>query len=59
VYEAECRELEIIVPDDAKLDTLKNLLSWSGDQGLMKSTAKEVFEFAQARVSGFRTGKSS
>ncbi len=55
VYEAAYRELKIIVPDDAKVDTLKNLLSWSRDGKAVKSTATEVFTFAQTKVSGFRT----
>ncbi len=54
VYEAERRELQVIVPDDAKLDVLKNLLCWAGDKGPVKSTATEVFDLAQARLSGFR-----
>ena len=57
VYEAERRELQVIVPDDAKLDTFKNLLCWAGDKGPVKSTAKEVFDMAEARVSGFRMAK--
>ena len=54
VYEAEERELRIVVPDDAKLDPLKNLLCWSGDKGTVKSTAKEVHDLALAGASGFR-----
>lgn len=54
VYEAERKELRVIVPDDAKVDALKNLLCWAGDKGPVKSTAKEVFDMAEARVSGFR-----
>jgi hypothetical protein len=54
VYEAELKQLRVIVPDDAKLDPLKNLLSWAGDKGPVKSTAKEVYDLAQARASGFR-----
>jgi len=54
VYEAIRRELRVIVPDDAKLDVLKNLLCWAGEKGPVKSTAKEVFDMAEARVSGFR-----
>ena len=57
VYEAERHELRIIVPDDAKLDVLKNLLCWNGDNGPVKSTAKEVFDLAEAGVSGFRMGE--
>jgi hypothetical protein len=54
VYEAESGELQIIVPDDAKIDALKNLLCWAGDKGPVKSTAKEVFDLAVAGASGFR-----
>src|SRR2546430_1630245 len=57
VYEAERRELHVIVPDDAKIDTMKNLLCWGGGKGSTKSTANEVFEFAQSGASGFRTVK--
>lgn len=57
VYEAEFSEVRIVVPDDAKYDPLKKLLAWAGDKGPMKSTAKEVFEFAQAKAPGFRTVK--
>ena len=55
VYDAERRELQVIVPDDAVLDTDKKLLSWTGDKGPVKSTATEVFDLAKAHVSGFRT----
>lgn len=58
VYEAEFREVLIAVPDGATIDPLKNLLCWSGDKGPIKSTAKEVFELARTRASGFRTVKS-
>ena len=54
VYEAERRELRVVVPDGAKLDVLRNLLCWTGAQGPVKSTAKEVFDLAEARASGFR-----
>ncbi len=54
VYEAERREVHVIVPDDAKVDVLKNLLCWAGDKGPVKSTAREVYELAEARASGFR-----
>lgn len=57
VYEAECHELQVIIPDDAKIDPLKNLLSWDGDKGRVKSTAKEVFDMARAGSSGFRMAK--
>jgi hypothetical protein len=54
VYEAQRKELRVIVPDDAKLDVMKNLLCWAGDKGPVKSTAKEVFDLAEASASGFR-----
>jgi hypothetical protein len=57
VYEAECRELRIVIPDDAKVDPLKNLVSWDGEKGRVQSTAKEVFDLAQAGASGFRMAK--
>ena len=55
VYESVGREIQVIVPDDAVVDTDKKLLSWSGEKGPVKSTATEVYDFAQANVSGFRT----
>ena len=57
VYEAECKELQVIIPDDAKIDPLKNLVSWTGDAGPVKSTAREVYDLARAGVSGFRMAK--
>ncbi len=57
VYEAECRELQIIIPDDAKIDPLKNLVSWDSETGPVKSTAREVFDLASAGLSGFRIVK--
>ena len=57
VYEAEGGELQVIVPDGATIDALTNRLSWAGDKGSVKSSASEVFGFAEARVSGFRTVK--
>jgi hypothetical protein len=57
VYDASCQELQVIIPDDAKIDPLKNLLSWTGDKGLVKSTAKEVYDLAHAGTSGFRMPK--
>lgn len=57
VYEAEYKELRVIAPDGATVDPLKNLLSWAGDKGAVKSTAREVFDLAQAGSSGFRMTK--
>jgi hypothetical protein len=54
VYEAERRELLVIVPNGATIDVVKNRLCWAGDKGPVKSTAQEVFDMAQALLSGFR-----
>jgi hypothetical protein len=54
VYEAERREVRVVVPDDAKLDLTRNLLGWAGDKGHVKSTARVVLDLAEARASGFR-----
>ncbi len=54
VYEATYSEIHVIVPDDAKVDTLKGRVVWTGEKGLVRSTAKEVFDLAHARTSGFR-----
>ena len=55
VYEAQRRELQVIVPAGAVIDTDRRLLSWAGVKGRVQSTATEVFDLAQAHVSGFRT----
>ena len=57
VYEAVVSEFQIIAPDGATIDPLRNMLSWDGDKGKVKSTAKEVFDLAQAGGSGFRMPK--
>ena len=57
VYEAECKEVRVIIPDDTKIDPLRNLVSWGGDTGWVNSTAREVFDLARAGVSGFRMAK--
>ena len=54
VYEAECGELQVVVPDDSTIDPLRRVLSWKDDKRAVKSTAREVFELAQAGASGFR-----
>jgi hypothetical protein len=53
-YEAERRELQVVVPDDARLDLMKRLLGWAGAEGPVKSKAQEVYNLAEARASGFR-----
>jgi hypothetical protein len=53
VYEARRREVVITVPDDAKVDALKNVLCWRGNSGLVRSTAQEVFDLAKAGDRGF------
>ena len=57
IYEAEFKEVHVIVPDGATIDPLKNLLAWSSDKGPMKSTAKEVYELARTKASGFKAVK--
>jgi hypothetical protein len=57
VYEAEFKEVHIVVPDGATFDPLKNLLGWAGDKGPMKSTAKEVYELARTKAPGFKMVK--
>jgi hypothetical protein len=54
VYEAERRELQVIVPNGATIDAVKNRLCWASDKGPVKSTAKEVFDLAEALLSGFQ-----
>ena len=57
VYEAERQEVQVVAPDDAKVDPLKNLLCWTGDKGIVRSTAREVYELAEAGTSGFKLVK--
>ena len=57
VYKAERGEVQVVVPDDAKVDTFNNRLVWPSDKGTVKSTANEVFELAHTRGSGFRMAK--
>ena len=67
VYEAEYKELRIVVPDGASIVADKqrlswvsenvSVLSWAGKNGPVKSTAQEVFELAHTRGSGFRMAK--
>lgn len=54
VYEATYAEIRIAVPDDAKVNPLRNLLGWGGEKGRVNSTAKEVYALALARSKGFR-----
>jgi len=54
VYEAERRELHVVVPANATVDSLRNVLCWASDKGQVKSTAKEILDMAEARTSGFR-----
>jgi len=57
VHEATYSEIRIDAPDDAKLDRPRNRLTWGAGKGLVRSTAKEVFDLALARNSGFRVVK--
>ena len=54
VYDAVRREFQVTVPEGAVEDTDKKLLAWTGDKGLVKSTATEVYDLAKANTSGFR-----
>ena len=58
-YEASFHESRVEVPGDATIDTLKNLLCWADSKGKLKSTAREVLDFAKAGVSGFRVARKS
>lgn len=67
VYEARYKELRVVVPAGASVVPDKprlswvsenvSVLSWAGKNGPVKSTAKEVFELAHMRGSGFRLAK--
>ena len=54
VYEARRREVTVTVPDSAKLDPARNVLCWTGTGGLVRSTAREVFDLATAGERVFR-----
>lgn len=54
VYEATYSEIWIAIPEGAKINPLKNLLSWGGEKGRVNSTAKEVHALALARSKGFQ-----
>lgn len=56
VYEARRREVTVTVPDSAKLDPTRNVLCWTGAGGLIRSTAREVFDLAAAGERGFGLG---
>jgi hypothetical protein len=55
VYEAVFREMQVMVPDGATIDSDSKTLCWVGDKGKVKSTVNEVYEFVQARAPGFGT----
>jgi hypothetical protein len=57
VYEARRREVLITVPDDAKVDALKNVLCWRCNTGLIRSTAQEVFALATTGDGGFQVSE--
>ncbi|VTT98626.1 unnamed protein product [Gemmataceae bacterium] len=59
VYESSCREVQVTVPDGAKLDVLRNVLCWTGPSGAVRSTAQEVFDLATAGERGFRLADAS
>src|SRR5262245_10183329 len=51
-YKGVRGEEQVTVPQDSKVDEWRNRLAW-GKKRLMRSSAKEVHEFAEAGVSGF------
>lgn len=55
VYDAVNREMRVIVPDDATIDTERKVLCWTGDKGTVKSTVNEVYKLVTERASGFGT----
>lgn len=59
VFEASYHESRVEVPGDATIDPLKNLLCWASAKGKLKSTAREVLDFAKAGVSGFRVARKA
>ena len=60
VIEASFHESRVEVPSDATIDQLKNLLCWADSaKGKLKSTAREVLDFAKAGVSGFRVARKA
>lgn len=54
VYEAKYSELQVVVPDGAKVDVLRNRVTWGEGKGRVYSTAKEVVDLARVGDSGFR-----
>jgi len=54
VYEAKYTEVRIVVPDEAKVDVLRNRVTWGEGKGRVHSTAKEVLDLALAGNAGFR-----
>ena len=57
VYDAVCKELRVTVPDGATVDPLRHQLIWRNDKGIVRSTAREVFDLARAGASGFGLAK--
>jgi hypothetical protein len=64
VHEAVCKELRVVVPDGATIgangqrlnwsNSNEPVLYWTGEKGVVNSTAKEVLDLARACGSGFR-----
>ena len=55
VYDAVSREMVVIVPDGSVIDMERKFLSWTGDNGTVKSTVNEVYELVKVHASGFGT----
>jgi hypothetical protein len=56
-YQPNRQELQVVIPEEARLDLLSRLLRWSDEKERVRSTAKEVYAMAEARASGFRVAE--
>jgi hypothetical protein len=56
-YQPNRHELQVVVPEEAKLDLLSRLLGWGDAKKRIRSTAKEVYALAEACASGFRVAE--
>ena len=53
VYAAVSREMRVTVPDGSVVEADRKVLRWAGDNGPVRSTVNEVYEFVRARTPGF------
>lgn len=54
VYQAVYSEIRIVAPDGTRVERVRDRVTWDGDKGRVRSTAREVFDLASAGSSGFR-----